>query len=125
MLASKEVCERIHKRVFNGFSYVTDERQFGLIEYWYTTNNVDRFRGDCDDFALACRSLLLDEGVQDVRLVMCQVETGGWHLVCIAGEFVLDNRHAKVKTKFELERLGYKWHSMSGLPGDEQWYRVA
>lgn len=119
-----EICKDVHNRVFRGFRYVTDKKKYGLNEYWDNRLDPDNTIGDCDDFALTCYRLLLETGIGQARLVMCQCENDEWHLVCAADHYVLDNRHRHVKTKKELEQLGYRWHAISGGPTDQQWRRV-
>lgn len=119
-----ELLRDTHQRVFRGFRYATDKTRYGLAEYWDNRQNPDRVHGDCDEFALTCYRLLLESGLGQARLVMCQTETGEWHLVCTADHYVLDNRHPRVMTKGQLERLGYVWHAMNGGPEDTQWRTV-
>lgn len=116
-------CKMVHEQVFKGFHYVEDEIQFGKIEHWQVPPDADRVDGDCDEFALACRHMLDEVGVK-TRLVLCRTELGEGHLVCAAGNFILDNRERKVRTKQYMERRGYRWLAVSGARRGDPWHRV-
>lgn len=110
----------IHNRVHDGFVYLSDDINHGQSEHWDYPDDVDDFRDDCDGFALACRKLLREQGIAN-RLVACTVETEGWHLVCVVGQYVLDNRYYRVMTKEELESRGYVFRYISGFEKGEPW----
>ena len=74
--------------------------------------------GDCEDFALWCKSELKKEDV-DADLIYCLVETGGGHLVCHVDGYILDNRHNWVMRQ---EDLPYKWLKI-GRP-NSKWYEI-
>jgi len=114
----KKIANQVQARVWKGFKYVTDEDQYGTSEDWRFPDDYDRVSDDCDGFAIACRKLLRDEGL-DTRLVLCYTELDECHLVCATGNYILDNRHKYVMTKRKLEKLGYNFAYVSGLnPGD-------
>ena len=115
----------VFERIKDGFTYVSDEEQYGTKEDWRFPESYDNLTGDCDDFAIACRKLLKEKG-HECRLLLCKTENGGWHLICTIGKFALDNR---MKFPVELTYLtgvqGYTLSSVSGLePGDE-WHNIA
>lgn len=113
-----EVVSDIHARVLRGFRYVTDERNYGVEEDWRFPTDVDRVVDDCDGFAIACRLLVREAGL-DSRLVLCYTETGEGHLVCAVGNYILDNRYRAIMTKEQLTQQGYIFKYVSGLnPGD-------
>ena len=114
----------IHKKVFNGFTYVTDDDQFDKIEHWHLPEDISNSYGDCDDFAIMCRKLLREAGLIS-RLVFCETEIKGeYHLVCACGQYILDNRQTTVETKGTLSRLGYKWMYVSGLEPGDDWKKL-
>src|SRR5690606_9676665 len=90
-------CVGIHTRVWRGFRYTTDMDNYGVEEDWRFPDDVDNIHDDCDGFAIACRQLAKDQGL-DTRLVFCYTETGEGHLVCTVGNYVLDNRCRTVVT---------------------------
>ena len=115
----------VFKRVKDGFTYVSDMEQYGVKEDWRFPENVDSFEGDCDDFAIACRMLLKERG-HECRLVFCETETGGGHLICTIGKWALDNRmKSAVGVEYLTRTKGYNLISISGLnPGDD-WHSIA
>jgi predicted transglutaminase-like cysteine proteinase len=118
-----ETCAEIHHRVLKGFRYRTDEQMHSLIEHWQAPTDVDRVIDDCDGFAIACRGLVREQGLES-RLVLCLTETGEGHLVCGVGNYILDNRQRRVVTRENLERDGYKFLYVSGLEPGDTWFRL-
>lgn len=118
-----ETVSAVHKRVFDGFTYKHDDKNYGVEEDWRFPVDVDNVTDDCDGFAIACRLLVREAGL-DSRLVVCECETGEMHLVCAVGNYILDNRHTKVKTKESLERLGYTFLYVSGLQPGDSWRKL-
>lgn len=115
-----QICSDVLTRVHAGFTYVSDEENYGLSEHWGFPDDVDNFQDDCDGFAIACRMLLKEKGIK-CRLVACTVGDYGWHAVCAVGNYILENRYRRVMTKEELERPphNYTFRYISGFePGD-------
>jgi predicted transglutaminase-like cysteine proteinase len=131
--------QAVHSWAHVHFTYIPDEIRWlsnapGTAangDHWETDAELladleahGRVHGDCDAFAKLCWLALRRLEIPS-RLLACQTETGGWHLVCEAGGWVLDNRQPVIASRQDLERLGYRWHSMSAfLPGG-QWTAVA
>jgi predicted transglutaminase-like cysteine proteinase len=123
----KEQLSDIHKKVFESFKYVTDKKQYGQEEKWSVPPEFKEgmtFRGDCDDFAMMCRKLVREAGIEESRLLVCYDETGEGHLVLEVKGYVLDNRSRKLETKDSLTKTGYKWVAISGYNPGDQWYGV-
>ena len=111
----------VHQKVLHGFRYVSDQRQYDKIEDWRIPEDLDgHVTGDCDDFAIACRSLLREKGHNEPRLLLCLTETGVGHLICVLGKMALDNRQrSPIEIETLANRIGYKFISISGTnPGD-------
>ena len=110
----------VHQKVLRGFRYVSDQRQYDKIEDWRIPEDCGRVTGDCDDFAIACRSLLREKGHKESRLLFCLTENGGGHLICVLGKMALDNRQrSPIEIETLANRIGYKFISISGTnPGD-------
>lgn len=107
--------ERWHQDLApNGDHWETDAELLADLE------RAGRVLGDCDAFAKLCWLVLRRLGVPS-RLVACQAETGGWHLVCEASGWILDNRMPVATPREDLERLGYRWHSKSDYEPGGQW----
>ena len=78
---------------------VTDLEQYGKVEHWA----YPRGHGDCEDYVLLKRHLLIDEGWPQSALLITVVrdKQGEGHAVLTArtadGDFVLDNKHTVVR----------------------------
>jgi predicted transglutaminase-like cysteine proteinase len=110
MLTPEQLAElRSVNREVNKFKYTFDHTRYGKEEYW---NLIDKDGGDCEDYALEKRRRLMALGwdVKDLRLTICQTETGEYHCVLTVDDGpdvrVLDNRYATVKT---VGGLDYAW----------------
>ena len=106
----------------------TDERTYGVEDYWNDPALVYGVRGDCEDFALEKRRLLIDRGVPAAALSIAIVRTrrDEEHAVLVvtskAGDYVLDNLAADVKP---WRRSGYTWISRQGPGDDLTWVSLA
>jgi predicted transglutaminase-like cysteine proteinase len=113
----------VFNRIKDGFTYVSDEEQYGTKEDWRFPESYDNLTGDCDDFAIACRKLLKEKG-HECRLVFCRTEGGGGHLICVIGKMALDNRMKfPVEIKY-LQHKGYELISASGLNPEDDWHTI-
>ena len=106
----------------------TDERTYGVEDYWNDPALVYGVRGDCEDFALEKRRLLIDRGMPAAALSIAIVRTrrDEEHAVLVvtskAGDYVLDNLAADVKP---WRRSGYTWISRQGPGDDLSWVSLA
>ena len=126
------VIEDVHAKVRDAFTYVTDEKQYDKREQWDDKadqiENGKDIEGDCDCFALTCATLCSRAGINDeqIRVVFCKVETGGYHLVCAVDTdddtLILDNRQKWVMSAAELTE--YKFIKGRRL-SDDDWKRIA
>lgn len=117
---------KIHKKVFDTFVYQTDKTVHGRIEYWSIPEHVTKrgiLKGDCEEFALACRYLCRQEGIVS-QLAICEDECGEMHCVLHVNGLILDNRQPQVRTVDELTKIGYNWIAISGNEPGEQWHAV-
>ena len=112
----------IHRTVFKNFTYMTDKRQYDLDEKWVMPdidyNEHDELAGDCEDFALACRKLVREAGIDNSRLVFCLTESGGGHCVLEVDGCILDSRQIKVKRR---DDINYEWVAISGYNSGDPW----
>lgn len=94
----------------NRFEYETDIKVHSKIDFW--TAHIEKYnRGDCDDYTLTKRKLLMEAGV-DYRALfptVCKVDGEG-HLVLVVrtnkGDFVLDNMRDAI---LPVSALDYEW----------------
>lgn len=128
-----ETAENVQQWALRRFQYVPDDVRWEGDEYlkngerWETDEELraeleekDFVRGDCDAFAKMCWMAMRRLNAP-ARLVFCSVGGYGYHLVCEAQGWIMDNRQRGVASRDDLSAQGYNWISKSGyLPG-EQW----
>lgn len=117
--------EEIHRQVNWDIEYQGDMEHYKKGDHW--TIPFDGL-GDCEDYALMKRQLLLDAGwpKETLRLATCWVENNlGYHavLVVVDGDvwWVLDNRETFLRLWSDMDH--YKWHKMQDETGT--WRAVA
>lgn len=99
----------------------TDEDVYHVADYWNAPPLVRGVRGDCEDFALEKRRLLIENGIPAAAISIAIVRTrlGEDHAVLIVsswqGDYVLDNLQHDVRP---WRKAGYTWVSRQG-PGDD------
>lgn len=128
----KETAIEIHKKVWDLFDYTSDKRNYDKMEDWRShakaVNAGERFKDDCDGFALTCCELLIEAGVprEEVKMIVCQAETEGWHAICgVDAEgttWILDNRYKKVYDYNH--KPGYKYHHFMRMSHPGKWQKV-
>ncbi len=92
--------QRINAAVNKSVTPVSDMDHWGVVDQWdYPTDG----KGDCEDYALLKRRMLIDEGFPRQALLMTVVKeaNGDGHAVLTVktnrGEFVLDNLGDEVR----------------------------
>ena len=91
--------DEVNRLVNAAVQPVTDLEAYGVEEYWTLPTN----RGDCEDYALLKRKLLIQRGWPQSALLLTVVrdELGEGHAVLTArtaqGDFVLDNKIRDVR----------------------------
>ena len=122
MTTKYAIAEDVNFKVNNSLTYKTDLAQYGTPEHWCLPDNF----GDCEDYALLKRALLLERGWSSdkLNLCCCWVETGGYHCVLFVdtdkGFYILDNRYAWPMTP---KSLPYKWDK--ALREDGKWHELS
>jgi predicted transglutaminase-like cysteine proteinase len=116
--------ERINKWVNSSIEPVSDMDHWGVADKWdYPTDN----KGDCEDYALLKRRLLLALGFPRQALLMTVVkdEHNEGHAILTLktnrGEFVLDNLHSEIKPWNE---TGYRFVKRQSQDDQNVWVRV-
>jgi predicted transglutaminase-like cysteine proteinase len=121
--AMKEI-ERVDKWVNAHVKPVSDMEHWGVIDQWdYPTDG----KGDCEDYALFKRKILIDEGFPRQALLMTVVKdehNEGHAILTIktnAGEFVLDNMNDEVKS---WDRTGYRFVKRQSQTDQKVWLQI-
>jgi predicted transglutaminase-like cysteine proteinase len=100
--------DEVNRLVNNAIQPATDLEIYGLVEYW--TLPIDR--GDCEDYALLKRHILIQRGWPASALLMTVVrdERGDGHAILTVrtgqGDFVLDNKVANIRM---WHQTGYRY----------------
>ena len=119
-LNSYSIAERINRDVNASVKYKTDLGQYNVPEFWTVAGKY----GDCEDYALLKRKMLIDAGFDrdKIHLCTCFVDGAG-HCVLLVetdrGNYILDNNQSEpVQPSF----LSYKWDKIQ--KGDK-WYELS
>jgi predicted transglutaminase-like cysteine proteinase len=121
--AMKEI-ERVDKWVNAHVKPVSDMEHWGVIDQWdYPTDG----KGDCEDYALYKRKILMGEGFPRQALLMTVVkdEHDEGHAILTvktnAGDFVLDNLNDEVKP---WNRTGYRFVKRQSQTDQNVWLQI-
>jgi predicted transglutaminase-like cysteine proteinase len=121
--AMKEI-ERVDKWVDAHVEPVSDIKHWGVIDQWdYPADG----KGDCEDYALFKRKILIDEGFPRHALLMTVVKDERYqgHAILTvktnAGEFVLDNLNDEVKS---WDRTGYRFVKRQSQTDQNVWLEI-
>ncbi len=91
--------DEINRYVNHKIAPATDLEVYGVNEYW----TLPRTRGDCEDYALLKRHMLIEKGwpVASMLMTVVRDEKGEGHAVLTArtvqGDFILDNKNEEVR----------------------------
>ena len=123
-MTDKKILNKIFNLVKKNFTYDYDSSVYGVDEKWSvpdeTYDGTSKFKGDCEDFALACRKLCRDEGL-DTRLVVCNTKAG-LHCVLECEGWILDCSSDSVLNRDSYH--DYKWLYISGYQPGDRWHRI-
>jgi predicted transglutaminase-like cysteine proteinase len=92
--------DRVNRWVNANIRPITDQDHWGVVERW---NYPDDGYGDCEDYALEKRRMLIDAGWPREALLMTVVrdQNGDGHAVLTVktdkGEFILDNQRDDIR----------------------------
>lgn len=92
--------QEINRFVNRAIQPVTDLEHYGVTEYWTMPKDG---KGDCEDYALLKRHMLIELGwpVSSMLMTVVRDERGEGHAVLTArtaqGDFILDNKVDEVK----------------------------
>jgi predicted transglutaminase-like cysteine proteinase len=123
--ASKTIkeLERVNKWVNSHIQPITDMEHQGVISQWdYPADG----KGDCDEFALLKRKILIEEGFPRQALLMTIVKAGGeGHAILTiktsAGDFILDNLTDEMKL---WDKTGYRFVKRQSQADQNVWVQL-
>lgn len=118
---SYSLAERINSDVNASVKYKTDLGQYGKPEHWCLPSDF----GDCEDYALLKRKLLLEQGWPNNKLGLCVCYTPDGQGHCVLwidtdkGSYILDNcydwpvKPSQLPYKWDKIQKGDKWYELS------------
>jgi predicted transglutaminase-like cysteine proteinase len=116
--------ERVNKWVNSTIAPVSDMEHWGVLDQWdYPSDG----KGDCEDYALLKRKLLIDLGFPRQALLMTVVKdehNEGHAILTIKtnrGEFVLDNLNSEAKA---WDRSGYRFVKRQSQSDQNVWVQL-
>lgn len=120
---SYSFAQRVNSDVNSQVQYKSDLEQYSKPEFWVEAGVF----GDCEDYALLKRQVLLKAGFsrKDLHLACCWCETGDYHCVLLTntdkGWFILDNRYPFL---IPPKQLPYTWDKALAEV-DGKWYELS
>jgi predicted transglutaminase-like cysteine proteinase len=118
----------VNNRVNRTLIADTDARVYNVNDYWDAPALTRGARGDCEDFALSKRRLLIEQGIPAAALSLAIVRTrfNEDHAVLVVstkqGDFVLDNLAYKIRP---WQKTRYYWVSRQAPGDDLGWVSLA
>jgi predicted transglutaminase-like cysteine proteinase len=116
--------ERVNKSVNKAIVPVSDQDHWGVLDQWdYPSDG----KGDCEDYALLKRKILIAEGFPRQALLMTVVkdEQDDGHAILTVktnhGEFVLDNLTDSVKP---WDHTGYRFVKRQSQSNEMIWVQI-
>lgn len=115
------ILKTVNRRVNHDLIADTDAHVYQVNDYWEAPALTRGARGDCEDFALVKRRLLIAAGIPAAALSLAIVRTryNEDHAVLVVatrqGDFVLDNLTSRLRP---WQKTGYDWISRQA-PGDD------
>ncbi len=117
-----DILRKVYTEEIERFIYISDLFQYKISDVWTKEINIpdipNKFKGDCEDFALACRKNLRRRGINNSRLVLCLTEEKEYHMVLEVEGWVFDCRQDDIIPR---NKLKYGWISISGYSSDNSW----
>ncbi len=102
---------------------VTDQDYYGVEEHW----TYPRTFGDCEDYALLKRYMLMQRGwpVSSLLITVVRQPNGDGHAVLTVrtnrGDFILDNMEAKIE---RWDRTPYKYLKRQSVTHSGEWSSI-
>lgn len=121
-----QIMRRINDLVNHSIWPETDMSHYGVEDYWVAPGIGPGISGDCEDYALEKRELLMQEGfpAAAMSLATADLPSEKMHVVLIVstteGDYVLDNL-AGTKIWY---RAHYTWLDRQGPEDDLKWFSL-
>lgn len=119
------LARQINQAVNRAYRQVTDDRQYGVEEFWALPTKARG--GDCEDFALAKKQQLIKAGVGPGQLLLATAldRRQRFHAVLVlrleSGDFVLDNLNNRIRP---WDETGYAFLRIQNPGAPAQWTAV-
>lgn len=119
-----DVINRVNRWVNASIQPVTDARQWGREDRW---SYPDNGRGDCEDYALLKRRMLLEEDfpLQSLLITVVRNKRGEGHAVLMVrtdhGDFILDNLNDDV---IPWAKTGYHFVKRQSEHDPNVWFKL-
>jgi len=119
----KEI-ERVDRSVNKSITPVSDMDHWGVLDQWDIPTDG---KGDCEDYALMKRKILIDEGFPRQALLMTVVkdqQNEGHAILTVKtnhGEYILDNLTDDVKP---WDKTGYKFVKRQSQTDQNVWVQI-
>lgn len=107
-----ELLQKINREVNASTVYKTDMELYNKLDFW---NLIEKGMGDCEDYAITKRQLLINAGIpaEELKLCVCRTPDGQGHAVLTVDmdneTYILDNNFKGLKTYSQLKAIGYKF----------------
>lgn len=120
--ARKALLLDVTKSVNRRIKAVSDQKNYGLRDYWAIPANG---KGDCEDYVLMKRNLLLARGFSASQLLITLVQGHEPHVVLTVrtneGDLILDNMNDDVRP---VEKTPYRYIKMQSPAHSGQWVAI-
>lgn len=113
-----DVTKSVNRRI----KAVSDQKNYGLRDHWVIPENG---KGDCEDYVLMKRKLLLARGFSASQLLITLVQGHEPHVVLTVrtnqGDLILDNMNDDVRP---VEKTRYRYIKMQSPAHSGQWLAI-
>ena len=116
--------ERVNRWVNKNIESVSDQEHWGVVDRWDYPNDG---KGDCEDYLLLKRKMLMEEGFPRSALLVTVVKDkkGEGHAVLTVktdrGEFILDNMTDKIVS---WDKTGYRFVKRQSQDNPNVWVSI-
>jgi predicted transglutaminase-like cysteine proteinase len=119
----KEI-ERVNQWVNSNITPMSDMEHWGVVDHWDYPNDA---KGDCEDYALLKRKLLIEEGLPRQALLMTvakDLNNDGHAVLTVKtnkGDFILDNMRDDMRP---WTQTGYRFVKRQSQTNENIWVSI-